>query len=91
MREGCNRMDFEESSPHKKSHVMPSFSITIKPDVGHVESQTKGSQQLSEASLIISFQEGYPTTCPPTYQLSIPWIHGGQKERITAALEELYL
>lgn len=80
------------------STAMPTFSISIRADnatatrneILKTDVVISASQEL-EARLIISFQPGYPTSAPPIYQLSIPWLRGGQKQLIADALEELYL
>ncbi|CAL8111480.1 unnamed protein product [Orchesella dallaii] len=72
-----------------KSLLMPTFSVSIRPD-NDKEQQIEKDGQL-EARLIITFQPGYPITSPPVYQLSVPWLRGGQKQFLADALEELYL
>lgn len=77
--------------------TMPTFSIIIRPDNANdsgmkvTDVGSSSISQNSEARLIITFQPGYPTSAPPLYQLSIPWLRGGQKQLIANALEELYL
>jgi hypothetical protein len=65
---------------HLEEEDPPTFTVTIR--------LTNGQR---EASLMISFEPGYPKNAPPIYQLSIPWIRGDDKKSIHAELDELYL
>ncbi len=97
---GEDFMYFDDTTGSKQElllSAMPTFSITIRPDNANdsgmkvTDVGLSSISQNSEARLIITFQPGYPTSSPPLYQLSIPWLRGGQKQLIANALEELYL
>jgi len=64
-----------------EDEFVPTFSIQV-----HL-----GEKEGEEATLVVSFCQDYPTSAPPLFHLSIPWMRGTEKQRLSAALEELYV
>jgi hypothetical protein len=55
-----------------------SFSVTVQ----------EGDR---EAVLFFQFPEGYPSECPPLYQVSAPWLKGLQRMELRGRLEAVFL
>lgn len=49
------------------------------------------SEDGNTAKLFVSFNPTYPSTSPPTYQLSAPFLSSTEKYKISAELDQLYL
>jgi hypothetical protein len=48
-------------------------------------------EEQKSITLYFQFSEDYPSTSPPTYQVSAPWLKGLQRLELCGSLEDIYM
>ncbi|CAF0868416.1 unnamed protein product, partial [Didymodactylos carnosus] len=67
------------------------WKLDTSSDIDRTYELTIDSNPQRSVSLDITFCDGYPTLCPPKYNINAPWLRGSERQQLTNALETVYL